>query len=282
MRQLSFEYDDSLGCEVADYRGLVIRAERDECASNPFTDWDCEPPTLVVSGRHNSLTDYSGGELESPLDLISDGKLRLSRYWKAAAQALDLCPSAFRAECAEEARDYSCSLVTVVREKLQEALSDARPSYYSGNASDYLSALESLWELAGCAALHWSSQGYSQGHYAQGLSVATPAWVKKVGAPIESHARQLEGARKLWGAWAWGDVYAFVIANIEGDILDSCAGFYGNCHKESGLAEAAQEAADWILANAKARRAEAVKAAIRNRIPLSYRPSILAQAGALA
>lgn len=281
MHQLSFDYDASEGCEVAEYQGLVIRAERDECASNPFTDWDCDPPTLVVSGRHRDLTDYSGGNLESPFDLISDGKLRLSRYWKAAAQALDLCPSAFRVECVEEARDYSCSLVTVMREKLQEALEGMRPSYYT-SAGDYLSALESLWQLAGCVALNWSSQGYSQGDYAEGLSVATPAWAKKVGAPVESYARQLEGARKLWGAWAWGDVYAFVIQNSEGDTLDSCAGFYGDCHKESGLAEAAKAAADCILASAKARRAEAVKTAIRNRIPLSYRPSILAQAGALA
>lgn len=67
----------------------------------------------------------------------------------------------------------------------------------------------------------------------------------------------------------------------EGDILDSCAGFYGDCHKKSGLAEAAKAAADCILASAKARRLEAVKVAIRNRIPLTYRPAILAEAAAL-
>lgn len=282
MSQLSFDYDDSRGCEVAEYRGLTIKAERDEFASNPFTDWDCEPPTMVISGRHGDCSDYSGGELDSPLELISDGKLRLSRFWKAAAKAVDLCPVAFDQEAKERARDYGESIIDARRELLSDALHDMRPSYYSGNAGDYLSALADLWTLAGCEALSWSSQGYSQGDYADGLSVATPAWAKKVGAPVESHARQLEGARKLWGAWAWGDVYAFVIENSEGDILDSCCGFYGDCHKESGLAEAAKDAADCIIASAKARRIEAAKVAIRNRIPLSYRPALLAQAGALA
>lgn len=277
--QLSFNYDASENCELAHYRGLVIRAERDETAECPFSAWDCEPPTLVFSGR-DSLSDYSDGELQSPLDHISDGKLRLSRYWKAAAQALDLCPVAFRAECEQEARDYECSVVTVMREKLQEALDDARPSYYSGNASDYCSALESLWRLAGVPALHWARRGYSQGDYADGLSVATPAWVKKVGAPADSLIRQLENAGRLWGAWACGDVYGYTIEGPDGETLDSCWGFYGDCHKESGLAEAAKEAADCILASAHKRRLAAAKAAIRNRVPLHYRPALLERAGA--
>lgn len=280
MRQLSFDYDASEGCEVAQYNGLTIRAEHDSDAECPFTSWDCEPPTLVVTGRHRDLTDYSDG-LESPLALISDGKLRLSRYWQAAAKALDLCPVSFRSECEQEARDYGCSVVATMREALERALSDLQPGYYQG-AGDYLSALESLWQLAGCAALHWSSQGYSQGDYAEGLSVATPDWIKASGAPVESHAAQLEAARDLWGAWAWGDVYAFVIENSDGDILDSCCGFYGDCHTKSGLAEAAKEAADCILASSHKRRIEAAKVAIRNRVPLSYRPALLAQAAALA
>lgn len=280
MRQLSFDYDANRGCEVAEYRGLTIIAEHDSDAECPFTAWDCEPPTLVFHGRGES-SDYSDEGIENPIDALSDGKLRLARYWKAAAQALDLCPVAFRAECEQEARDYGCSLVTVIREKLQEALSDARPSYYSGNASDYCSALESLWQLAGVPALHWTSQGYSQGDYADGLSVATPAWVRKVGAPADSLARQLESAGNLYGYWAWGEVYAFVIESRDGDILDSCCGFYGDCHEESGLADAAKSAADCILQASHKRRLEAAKVAIRNRVPLHYRPALLAQAAAL-
>lgn len=248
--QLSFDYDASANCELAHYRGLTIRVERDENAECPFSAWDCEPPTLVFSGR-NSISDYSNGELQSPLDHISDGKLRLSRYWKAAAQALGLSPVAFRAECEQEARDYECSVVAVTREKLQEALDDARPTYYSGNAGDYCAALAELWRLAGYAAHDWTSQGYSQGDYADGLSVATPDWIKKTGAPADSHAEHLKYAGRLWGYWAWGDVYAFVIESAQGDILYSCAGFYGSCHKESGLAEAAKEAADCIIARAR-------------------------------
>jgi hypothetical protein len=282
MSQLSFDYDASRDSYVAEYRGLTVIAERDLHASNPFTDWDCEPPTLVITGNRNScIEDYSSEGLESPLALISDGKLRLSRYWQACAKALDLCPAAFRSDCEQEARDYQCSVVTVMREKLEEALSDARPSYYSGNASDYLSALESLWTLAGVPAHHWSSQGYSQGDYAQGLSVATPAWVKKVGAPADTHMRQLKNAGRLWGAWAWGDVYAFVIESPEGEALDSCAGFYGDDFTESGLAQEAKAAADCILASSHKRRLAELKTLIRNRVPLAYRPALLSDAAAL-
>lgn len=238
--QLSFDYDPARNASVADYRGLTIIAEHDTDAANPFTDWDCEPPTLVISGgRNSSAEDYSGEGLESPLALISDGKLRLSRYWQAAAKALDLCPASFRPDCEQEARDYGAGLVDTMREGLERALDDMRPSYYSGNASDYLSALESLWTLAGVTALAWSSRGYSQGDYADGLSVATPAWAAKVGAPVDSHMRQLESARDLWGSWAWGDVYGFVIESPEGETLDSCWGFYGDDFAKSARAGAA-------------------------------------------
>jgi hypothetical protein len=283
MAKLNFEYDERRGEYRAEYRGLVIIADNDSHADNPFTAWDCEAPTLVIhGGRHARIDDYSGDSLDSPLDLIPDSKLRLRRYWEAAARAVDLCPAAFRSECEQEARDYGCSIVCTMREALESALGDMRPSFYSGNAGDYLQALESLWRLAGFAALYWSSQGYSQGDYAAGLSVATPDWIRKTGAPADSHMRQLESAGELWGAWAWGDVYSFTIETPAGEFLDSCAGFYGSDFDKSGLGEAARDSADYILAGAKKRRLAAAKAAIRNRVPLAYRPAMLAQAAELS
>ena len=92
----------------------------------------------------------------------------------------------------------------------------------------------------------------------------------------------LKSQADLFGAYAFGDVFGFVIeAEPDGETLDSCWGYYGSDFDESGLAEAAQELANHILASAAKRRAAKLKELIRNHVPLDKRPAILAEAGKL-
>lgn len=85
---------------------------------------------------------------------------------------------------------------------------------------------------------------------------------------------------KLWGAWAWGDVYGFVIESADGtelpgDCLDSCWGFYGDDFNWSGLAEAAAESLAYIRKERRERRFAKMKELIRARVPLAIRAAIL-------
>jgi hypothetical protein len=89
----------------------------------------------------------------------------------------------------------------------------------------------------------------------------------------------LEAQADLLGSWAFGDVCGYVIESPDGEHLDSCWGFYGSDFEKSGLAEAATEAADSILADAAKRKADKLKELIRNRVPLALRPALLESAG---
>lgn len=287
-------------CQRVEYRGLVILAVQDDSPSNPFEEWDTEPPTAVASGRGGSIQDYSDGEALGALEGVSDGWI--SRHWRALAKILGVAESDLEAQVKERCKGVPT--VDVRRDAFREVLDDMAPTRYGGNAGDYFDALAAIWALRGVAAESWYSTGYSQGDWANGLSVATPAWAEKVGAPADTHAAQCKAAGKLWGAWAWGDCYGYVIAapgaaqvrawNETGtgfdleDVpideltdLDSCWGYYGSEHAESGLEDAAREAADSILEAARRRRLEALRTILRNRVPTLARPAILARAGAL-
>jgi hypothetical protein len=261
----------------AEYRGLVIKAIQDESPENPFESWDCEPPTAVYYDR--DLNDYSDGDALSPFAGVSDGWI--SRNWRAIAAALGIDPAAHDAEARQSQRDYGGALADIRRDAFSEALEDLKPGGYRGAGGDYFEALEALWRLRGRAALHWTSRGYSQGDYAEGISVATPAWEKAAGAPPDSHERQLEAARDLYTAWAWGDVFGYVIETADGRDLDSCWGYYGGDLGESGLEESALDAAESILNRAARNRADKLKELIRNRVPVALRPALLADAGKL-
>lgn len=272
---LSFEYDASRESEIATYGALTIRAVRDDSPANPFTDWDCEPPLAVW--YDGSLTEYDdSGTIAAPLADVSDSWI--NRHWRAVAAVVEISLDAMAADQKERGSGYP--LADWRRDTLAEALADMRPSRYGGSGADYLTAIAKLWEMRGVEALDSCSRGYSQGDYADVLAVALPSWAKKAGAPKASHARQLESAVALYGAWAWGDVYGYVIEGPDGETLDSCWGYYGADHDESGLAEAAESTASAIYASARKRKGERLKELIRNRVPVAYRAAALAEAAA--
>lgn len=281
MEKLSFDYDGRSNESVAHYRGLKIRAVQDETAGNPWEEWDGQPPLLWTSGE--GWNDCGQGFcVESVLGstrFFSDRQLALK--WPELCRAVELDPAATEAELKAERKEYGGRLADYRRDKLESALSDMKPEGRSWSAAcDYLAALETLWRLAGVPALDFQRSGYSQGDVVRGLLVALPEWQKKLGASYTDSA-QLESDANLFGAWAFGDVFGFIIEDSEGETLDSCFGYYGTDFQESGLADAAKESADSILASAAKRRGEKLKELIRNRVPVALRPSILAEAGAL-
>lgn len=278
--KLSFDYDSSGrgNTQTAEYRGLVIRAEQDTDAENPFTAWDCEPPTLVYSGRRDGLTDYSDDTLDAPLKALSDGKI--SRHWRAICRALSLAELEHDSDAKENLKGYGGTLAAHRRDIFDDVLSDMA----HGNGDDYLEALAALWRLAGCVAVTWTSRGYSQGDYASGLSVATPEWAKLIGNHnARDHKAQCEYAGKLYGFWAWGDVYGFTVEDSDGETIEAAEsvwGFYGDDFEESGLSEAARSAVDSLLESRRVEKQTRLAELIKNRVPLALRPAILAQAEA--
>lgn len=259
------------GYQVAKYRGLVLEVHNDSDAGNPFEQWDCEPDLVVLYDRR--LTEYGDGSPLEPLAAISDSKFR--RHLKAIARAVDIEPDALHRDALEAQRDYGGELTPHKRDLVAEALNDM-------GDSDKLEACAALWAIAGREALCTSSRGYSQGDYCELLLVASEQWEKKTGAPRDTHARQLEAAAKLYGYWAWGECYGYIIKGPGGSDLDtmgdSCWGFYGSNHDESGLEDMAINAADCLINGARKARGDRLKELSRNRVPLALRPALLREA----
>jgi hypothetical protein len=281
---LNFEYQNN-GDSLAEYRGLKIRAVQDTDTENPWTDSDGFAPLLWTSGD-SGLTEHGDAELERPLAAFSD--YQISRKWRqlVAVLAPDCDAIALHKELAaarlDNAPQWRASLSDLKREALAERLADHAPDSRRSWPVDYLDLLAELWSLAGCESLSFQRNGYSQGDSVLGLLVATPAWIEAMGIdPKRPLADDLTGQADIFGAWAFGECYGFVIESPDGESLDSCWGFIGSDFEKSGLAEAATEAADSILESAAERRTEKLKELIRNRVPAMYRPALLAEAGKL-
>lgn len=280
MCKLDFEWHDSRrgGEYRAEAGGFIVKAIRDESPDNPWNAWDGQPPLIVYHDRNIEEL----GDVPNPLAGMSDSFI--ARHWRALCKIFDQAPDAAQ----ERKADYGYfKIADAKRELLDEWLDEIKPSRYSGHAGDYMTALGELCELRGWPSLSTSSHGYSQGDYAELLLIFSPAYAKEIGAAWPRSAKAKAEARerlksdaKLWGAWAWGDVYGFVIESADGtelpgDCLDSCWGFYGDDFAWSGLAEAAAESLAHIRQERRERRAKRLKELIRARVPLAARAAIM-------
>lgn len=77
----------------------------------------------------------------------------------------------------------------------------------------------------------------------------------------------LKGEIKMLSQWANGEVYGFRIDKLD----DSCWGFYGDNHEESGLLETARETIDWEVYNKTKHHLKRLKHMIRNKVSLNKR-----------
>lgn len=222
---------------VAQVGRYTVRIVRDNYAQNPWEDWDGEPPYM------------KDGEPATP-------------DFPTIAETIS---GWTRNQCKVFARAIARELDINVMELWQDCLPGAaflNPEYIAENLFEAgldcarKSEQESIWvhafEVAGWTYLSTSSHGYCQGDYADLLFVWTPATVERYGIPEDSALDQLEYARKLWGYWAWGDVYGFVIETPDGEHVDSCFGYYTDSpdtDEKSGLLDTIRESMpdDWQI-----------------------------------
>jgi hypothetical protein len=93
-----------------------------------------------------------------------------------------------------------------------------------------------------------TTRGYSQGDAIDVFICWTPEFEKLTGVSYKmADVSSMEYTFKQYGHWIWGDVYGFKVIKKKvcgycGEThkkeLDSCWGFYGRDHFESGLADA--------------------------------------------
>jgi len=268
-------------CTHGDYRAVWgdvrIRAVQDGDVGNPFEEEDGHWPISVRSS--DGFTDYDAdgqtSETRNPLNRFGDALLvhlqvNIAKILGTTVKAMmtdyehtiDAEPVAYH-------RDGNDLRVVIENE-----LSEVRDS-------ELFDKLVELYELLGIPAYAKTVRGNCQGDWAEVLVVAPPEIVEKFGIDLiklqmdakaaltmpELGSDDLPAAiakrvnaqwdewlgdtADLYGHWAWGECYGYVIDRIEvdedGDEIDahecetlgSCWGYYGSDHDKSGLLESA-------------------------------------------
>jgi len=264
MAKLSWEYDNSEGHEIAWHNGYRISAVLDDHAENPFEAWDGNWPISVYYDRGWKSYDKikAGWSLDSVLRRFTDEQLVHDQI--AIAKILGTTIREISIEYQDLGDDDEPSNYIRDADVLRDAFERELENKIDGEKSSAGDVWAELYELLGIPCLSATSTGYHQGDYAYVLVVATPEAHKEFGCdytPLtgvqDAHVaawweKRLQGTVDLYSAWAWGDVYGYVIEHAvydeDGEIEDwvevehgSCWGYYGSDHAESGLEDAALE-----------------------------------------
>jgi len=238
----------------------TIEVWNDTTPSNPFEDCDSNVPLMIEGGRNFRSHDYGDVEQAVMGGLYSMPSDRL----ESLAGSVDGGSDALFAakESANEGED-------AYRWHLADLLADLLPL----DGSDKLDYLESVCDVLGWPCLNTCSTGYSQGDYVDALAVWLPkfgAYNRQDAAP-EDIAKELQAAVDLFGAWAWGDVYGYVVKGPDGEGIASCWGYYGTDHNKSGLLEAATAEIEHHQRTTAKEHFAKLKQWIAARVPVMYR-----------
>ena len=245
-----------------EYKGFEIEVNYEEgCSINPFEDWDYEFPIMVHNSSYDK--DYSKGEIHSYLG----DYLTLNQIKRNQKKILGLFEPYY--SLSDFNLDYPLGEYTgddraeILQEKLQE---------WQSESVENLIAFCEVFDI-----MHYNgiTRGYSQGDYAEVFVCPTPEYFKRVGTnPKDVKESWFEDTVKLYGHWAWGDVFWY---NIE-EVNDSCGGFYGDDFESNGLLEYARNAIDCHIEAEKEKerkeelkRQQKLKEYIKNNVPLNYR-----------
>jgi len=85
-------------------------------------------------------------------------------------------------------------------------------------------------------------------------------------AELETYEQYLEG-----------EVYSYIVYDDKGENVDSCGGFYGYYHEESGLLDSAKDIIDCHIEEKTKSKYERIKTFIKNNVPLNVRMQYLTQ-----
>jgi len=259
MTKLNWSYvGDEQHAYVGDYR---IRAIHEDGPENPFTAWEDHWPMVAYYDKHTKFYDRSPGlAIAHVLDRFTPASLVFNQKAIAAAIGPDnLTELRYYIDSAGIWPDDDEMWPTPKWVTDSDVLySWFHESMDGMSRADLWEAWSGLYAILGIPCLNTSSHGYCQGDYTELFIVATPEAQKEIGCDPDKIEESLEAQAKLYGYWAWGDVYGYIVEKFEPDedgedehnevtgnweeIPDgSCWGYYGDDFAESGLEEAALE-----------------------------------------
>lgn len=236
--------------ETITYRGYNIEIENDEYAENPYENWDGNVP--LITKHSGGGQDYSKGAIIRHLaNFFTDNQI--IHHQKKIAEIFDIDLNYFK--------DYNF--------EKNEKIDDIRSAIEESTDFDQW---EKFCHLAKIPHLNTSRSGYSQGDWSELFICETPEFLQETGCKKLTEEMMTAGA-DLYGFWAFGDVYSFDIPEVE----DSCSGYYGTNHQESGLLDEAQSSIDYYIKKVTENKFKKLKELIKAKVSFIYRQEILGE-----
>jgi hypothetical protein len=201
----------------------VLKIKHDSSPINPFDDFDGLFPTITENN------DYSNGEIDSYLQsYLSYNQIIL--HQKRLCKMMDM-------NYLELCKDYLES-----RERINSII-DSLVDFISESMKNKVKFCNEF----GIKYFYQLSRGYSQGDASWVFICWTPEFEEVTGLSYNKVTESdMESTFKLYGYWAWGDVYGFELIEqttcphcneTHEKEIDSCWGFYGTDHFENGLVD---------------------------------------------
>lgn len=202
---------------------LKLKIVHDTSPTCPFDDQDGLYPCITDS------KDYSDGDIDHYLSNYLTRNQIISHQSKLM-DMMDINKKEFSSDYPE-----SSERMDNLSDELSEFL-----GYSMKNKAEFC-------ELFNIKYLYKISRGYSQGDSSDVFICWTPKFENITGLAYKDVTdSDMEHTFNMYGYWAWGDVFGFKVIKrkkckhcdeITKKELDSCWGFYGQDHFESGLAE---------------------------------------------
>lgn len=236
-----------------DYRSHTINIYYDEGNENPFDGWDEGLADLSFEGERGHSQQYGECPKKHIHSVITDGQA--IRHQRAICDIIgeDIEYINERSESKEDKAEHIRDLI------------------YDFD----LEQLSELYDLMKEPHVY-ETQSYSRSEWADVFVFCSPEFMERTGVLPKNRQTACEGAAELFQQWASGEIFGYSIEDKEGNEIDSCGGFYGDDHKESGLIEYATNAIDCHINHVRKAKFAKLKELIKARVPYIYRVPQLA------
>jgi len=228
-----------MSTDTISYRGYTISIETDSDPSNPRKEWD-NFGTMACVHRRYTLGDNQHPSWDDLLETLSGMRYYDSRFDNVPDEII-----AARMQAEIEKKYITLPLFL----------------YDHSGITMSTGPFSCGWDSGTVGIIYVSKDDVRQEHSCKRIT-------EKIRQKVLS---LLTSEVNTYDEYLTGNVYGYQISNPDGEDIDSCTGYYGYNHEETGLLEAARNAVDCDIQHARKEHFNKIKTYIRNRVPLWVR-----------
>ena len=224
--------------ETIEYKGHRIEIQQDEYADSPRV-WD---------NLSTFAFQLSGYELPNDIDIDYDDFVDLHYNHRIVTSAI------------EEAEKY-------IRKNFDVLEIFRVSAYIHGGISLSIGSPTCQWD-----------SGYIGFMFIEKDKVRENFRIKRITKEFKEKSIEIAKSElETYSQYLNGEVYGYNTYDKDGEDIDSCWGYYGYDHEESGLLDMAKDNIDYHIKKQTESKYERIKTFIKNNVPLNVRMQYLTQ-----